>query len=334
MIPKQSKLLLLFFSKENPLWKEIIRKTVTQKEISKTSGISQSTISNWRKGSDAAVAHVRHDLGVFKSNLQKRNWPSKEQKAKIVATIDRFLDQLTANDPDVRVYDVAVETLSMTMQQCQKILDEIIYERFTLFPMLSYNSERAANDYFLKYGGSYVLWTRRIDKRDSGETALWLKSPMQVRYPLRVGAQHFIRCKLNAPIFSTEPGQETYWEYDGFLRTRDSKLFWIFEKRENLGSDFFHAITEEGRIYQSSDGGDPRLTMSGTYLTTGQDAARSIEHTDVLLQRLSLPRSGKEKDEDIARWMHSGAAILDPRREETQAEFQRVEQLWREFAGL
>jgi DNA-directed RNA polymerase specialized sigma subunit len=74
--PKQSKLLLLFFSKENPLWKDIIRKkTVTQKEISKNTGISQSTISNW-KGSAADIAHVRHDLGVFKSNLQKRNWPS------------------------------------------------------------------------------------------------------------------------------------------------------------------------------------------------------------------------------------------------------------------
>jgi hypothetical protein len=233
----------------------------------------------------------------------------------------------------MRVYDVAINTLSMTTEQYQKILDEIIYERSTLFPMLSYNSERVANDYFGKYGGYYILWVRRIDKRDSRETPLWLKSPMQVRYPLRVGAQHFIRCKLNAPIFSTEQGQSTYWEYDGFLRTRANKVFWIFEKRENLGSDFFYAITEEGRIFQSSDGGEPRLTMSGAYLTTGQDAARSIEHTDVLVQRLSLSQSGIDKDEKLAHWMHSGAAILDPGCEETQAEFQRVEQLWREFVG-
>ena len=94
-----------------------------------------------------------------------------------------------------------------------------------------------------------------------------------------------IRCKLNAPMLTSDPQGITHWEYDGFLRTRNNKVFWMFEKREAMGSDFFFFITDQGRGY--GEGDQERLTLSGTYLTTGQDPGRSIVTSDVVLRRLS-----------------------------------------------
>ena len=328
MIPKRSKLLLLFFSKDNPLWKQLVSKsTVTQKEISQASGVSQSTISNWRKGGGADIGVLEHEFATLRTKIEGSRNQSKQQMLEIV---NRFWKELTEGPLEVPVYDIAASTLSMTMEDVQKTLDQIIYERFTMFPMLSYNSEETAKAYVLKYGGSYTLWARRADNRDCKKpTPVWLKCPLRVRYALRLGSQHVIRCKLNAPRFFTEAGERKYWEYDGFLRTRGDKVFWMFEKRENLGSDFFHAITGEGRVHEAVDGNGVRLTMAGTYLTTGQDDSRSIERDDVLVQRYSLPPTAA--DAEIRHWMHTGAQILDAEQEETREEFERVEELWRQF---
>jgi hypothetical protein len=328
MLPKQSKLLLLFFSKENPLWRQLVpHGSITQRVISAESGVSQSTISNWRKGASANLVLLGHEFNALRTRIERRHRAS-EIREKLLTAVNGFWHQLTTDSLDVPVYDVA-EKLSMSMEQTQRILDEIIYTRFTLFPMLSYNSEKTANSYALKYGGSYTLWARRVDRRGSEAGPVWLKCPLRVRYALRLGSQHVIRCKLNAPRFSIQPGERKYWEYDGFLRTRGNKVFWMFEKREDLGSDFFFAITTEGRIHEADNQEGPRLTMAGTYLTTGQDDTVSIECSDVLIQRLSLPHS--EQDNDIRNWMHNRAQILDPRQDATRGEFDRVEQLWRGF---
>jgi hypothetical protein len=128
----------------------------------------------------------------------------------------------------------------------------------------------------------YHLWREAIDRSalsphlktdvlsrldlciHKGVHILILTIPPQQTVSLLDG--YIIRCKLNAPILATEVNQPRYWEYDGFLRTRGSKIFWTFEKREALGSDFFYFITE-GRICGGND--NARLTLSGTYLTTG-----------------------------------------------------------------
>jgi hypothetical protein len=330
MILKQSKLLLLFFSQANPLWKQFLSKgSVTQKDISLVSGVSQSTLSNWRKGGAADMGVLETEFAKFRSKIESSRNQNKQQ---MLDMLTRFWQQLTESPSDASVYDIAASTLSMTLEDVQKTLDQIIYERFTLFPMLPYSNEETAKAYVSKYGGCYTLWVRRVDKRDPNNLRqVWLKCPLRVRYMLRLGGQHVIRCKFNGPRFSTEPGERNFWEYDGFLRTRDSKVFWMFEKRENLGSDFFHAITGEGRVHEAVDGKGVRLTMAGTYLTTGQDIARSIEHDDVLIQRYSLAPTAPEPD--IKHWMHNGAQILDPAVEETRQEFGRVEELWQEFAS-
>jgi transcriptional regulator with XRE-family HTH domain len=320
---------LLFFSKENPLWTAFFGRSVTQKAIAERTRISQSTLSNWRKGGGASMTHIAGELLRLKTDIQEKRNLNADIKRRFFNAIDGLLSECQASTPTLSVYDFAKEILSMRMEECQKILDEIIYERSTLFPTITYTNETTATSYFAKYGGSYALWIRRRQFRDSGPGYLWIQSPLRVRYVLRLGNSFLIRCKLNAPIFASESGQAAHWEYDGFLRTRDSKVFWMFEKRENLGSDFFYCITNEGRILQ--DGADRRFTLAGTYLTTGQDEVRSIEHSDVLLQRRSLPNS--EPDEDIAKWMHEGFDILDPSDPEKHDAFRHVEELWETFTS-
>jgi hypothetical protein len=329
MIPRQTKILLLFFSKENPLWTAFFGRSVTQRAIAERTSISQSTLSNWRKGGGAHTPHIAGELLRLKGEVQdKRNLPA-DTKKRFTHAIDCLLSECENPSPTSIVYDFARDILSMPMEKCQKVLDEIIYQRSTLFPTISYSSEGTATSYFGKYGGSYALWVRRRQLRDSGPAHLWLQCPLRVRYVLKLGNSYVLRCKLNAPILAAESGQRDHWEYDGFLRTRDNKVFWMFEKRENLGSDFFYCITNEGRIHH--DGDDRRFMLAGTYLTTGQDEARSIEHSDVLLQRRSLPNS--EPDEEIAKWMHKGFDILDPLDPQKQEAFAHVEALWESFTS-
>jgi hypothetical protein len=67
VIPKQSKLLLLFFSKDNPLWKQFGGGRVTQKRIAEISGVSQSTISNWRKGGSADIGALGNEFHALRT---------------------------------------------------------------------------------------------------------------------------------------------------------------------------------------------------------------------------------------------------------------------------
>jgi hypothetical protein len=108
----------------------------------------------------------------------------------------------------------------------------------------------------------------------------------------------------------------------------------MFEKRIILGSDFFYFIT--GKPFDYTIRRRSRKTLVGTYLSTGQDAARSIVADRVILQRLSirdiereLPPVGTsllaEQSDDaqkIRRWMshapmcvRSGDADYDYARE-------------------
>jgi hypothetical protein len=92
-----------------------------------------------------------------------------------------------------------------------------------------------------------------------------------------------IRCKLNAPRLN----HSKHWEYDGFMIAKDQRIFWIFERRNDVSGDYFNFITRATELFfRCYD--DPRatdLTLSGTYLSVGQDDARSIVTDRILLQR-------------------------------------------------
>jgi transcriptional regulator with XRE-family HTH domain len=332
MITKQSKLLFLFFSRENRLFEKLLSKSPTQSEISAKTGLNQSTLSNWRRGGEIDRRTV---LKAFDFLKRKINTDAPEQhRRELLYTLDRFIDvyvSVGAQHSNLRIYDIATDILGMNIEQCQKIIDEVIYDKHTIFPGICYDSATEASTAFEVLGGNYHLWVRR---QLVGE-AIWLKCPLRARYVLNLKNGTVLRCKLNAPVIHRDEFRiVTHWEYDGFCRERDNRVYWMFEKRIILGSDFFYFIT--GKPFDYTIRRRSRKTLVGTYLSTGQDAARSIVADRVILQRLSirdiereLPPVGTsllaEQSDDaqkIRRWMshapmcvRSGDADYDYARE-------------------
>jgi hypothetical protein len=286
MITKQSKLLFLFFSRENPLLEKIFAQIPTQLKISDATGINQSTLSNWRRGGEIDSNTVKRSFNTLLSYITTE--VSEEKRSELLNAVRRFMDvyaSVSAQHSDLRVYDIATDVLGMSIEQCQKIIDEVIYDKLTIFPSICYEGAEASQT-FADFGGNYHLWVcRKIP-----DEIIWLRCPLRVRYILSLKNSrnsNVIRCKLNAPkIYSDELRIVKYWEYDGFLRTRGDKVFWMFERREMLGSDFFYCITDSGRSLR--DGGKERKILVGTYLSTDQDAARTIVADRMILERLSI----------------------------------------------
>jgi hypothetical protein len=218
--------------------------------------------------------------------------------------------------PENPLYD-SVAILRMPVDECQNIIDEAIYERLPLFPEMFYDTvyggvnaaEDAARDYN-DYKGLYDSWIKR-DK-------VWLRSPLRVRYPLKLRHGVIIRAKLNIPMIEREEGSpQTYWEYDGFLAVKghNRRLFWTFEQRNQRNNDYMYFITDFGRQIQSANG--HHLTMAGVYLTTGQDEHRSIVTSDIVMRR--IPGTDVNAME---RLMHETAGVVDK-----AAEIKEVEDL-------
>jgi hypothetical protein len=335
-----SKLTLLFFSPANPLWEELVenepkpgdpvssrKHTITQQKVAKVADISQSTLGNWKKGGAINLEHLGKAFETVIEKVKDAKLP-KERKGQLIRAIQGIQAECLDERSSTPVYDVARDQLSIQMEDCQKILDEIIYDTFTLFPSLSYDNKSAVDENWEKYRGLYHLYVRRQN--------LWLKSPLRVRYVVRSGIRDLIRCKLNAPKLRREPGALLpYMEYDGFLRTSEDNVYWKFEKRDAVSADFADFITDEGKLYRANGDRAVRI-LSGRYLTVGQDALHSIEQGDVIIEGV-LPEqlagddyqeklSRAEIDAVIARWMHRTAGVLDE--DKTPEEWARVNQLW------
>lgn len=319
-LSRLSKYLFLFFSTDNPLWKELIAPPITQQKIAEETHVSQSTLSNWKRGASINLTHLEIAIIKLKTKISGRHLPDERIRA-TTDVINKFWTQ--CSDPELRdpVYTVAKETFSMTIPQCQKIIDEIVYENYTIFPSLSYSNKDLADEIFRRFSGIYFLYVRR--------NGLWLKCPLRVRYVLALGTRYLIRCKLNAPVIG-QPKNTS--EYDGFLRgSLDENAFWKFEKRDDrLGADFFDFITQP-----RGDRGGRVRTLVGAYLTTGQDTLRSIEHDDmlvrgVLIDDLKTDKDASKDDEEIiADWMHNAAMELS--KDATEEEWNEVNRLWRDY---
>jgi hypothetical protein len=314
MFSTQTKMLILFLSDDNPLWSITLVHPPSVGKIAAYLGVGLGTIENWKSGKnvnedtiDAAFSRIlaRIDdppLGLKNRRSEKaENSPDicvnlDENKKKRARTIvDGFYSvykSLGSRTDDLpakpRVYDVAANTLNMTMGQGQRIIDEVIYDRFSMFPNICYESFDDAEASLKRFRGTYCLWARRNGR--------WLQSKMRVRYVVSIKSRSAIRCKLNIPVIRTEPYRIPYWEYDGFLRTYENKVFWMFEKRELEGVDFFYLITCKGDVYGRNN--EARFTLAGKYLTTGQDAQKSIVTDDVLLQRIPSQDAGQNQQTD------------------------------------
>jgi hypothetical protein len=330
MFSKVAKLVLLFFSPDNPLWKDLVDSLpITQQKIAAVAGISQSTLGNWKKGGPINLPHLQEALAALIKKVKDKNIEVETRADNLIARIETFQLQCSDSNLSASVYEVAEQTLSLSMDECQQILDEIIYDSFTLYPSLSYDTRIAADQDFNTYGGLYHVYVRRRHSR-------WLKCPLRVRYVVKAGTRYAIRCKLNAPVLRREPNAPRRFEYDGFLKpiTKKKRLAWKFEKRDALDADFFDVITNEGDLYGDEE--SAVRILSGAYLTTGQDALYNIEHSDVIMKQLLLEQlvsqdystmTKAEIAKIIADWMHQTSCVLD----ENSEEWHDVNALWNAY---
>ena len=333
MFSTQTKMLILFLSDDNPLWSITLVHPPSVGKIAAYLGVGLGTIENWKSGKnvnpdtvDAAFSKILSRIENPPLSLKNRRSEKADNSPNICVDIDdskkarartlvegfySVYKSLSIRSSDLqakpRVYDIAADTLNLTMGQGQRIIDEVIYDRFSMFPNICYDLSDDAEASLKRFRGTYHLWARRDGR--------WLQSKMRVRYVVGIKSRFAIRCKLNVPVIRNEPYRIPYWEYDGFLRTYENKVFWMFEKRELEGVDFFYLITCKGDVYGRND--EARFTLSGKYLTTGQDAQKSIVTDDVLFQRIpsrdasmDQPANGSEEE------MHTGITAVEGKDED------------------
>jgi hypothetical protein len=338
----QTKALILFLSDDNPLWATVLVHPPSVGKIAAYMDVGIGTIENWRSGKsvtertvDAAfneiIKHIENPPTKLKSKRAQKGEKSpsvclpldddKKEKARRIAqgfhsVFKSFYNKSISDDARPSVYEIAVKILAMTVGQAQKIIDEVIYDRFTIFPYMCYESAGDAGASLKRFAGIYKMWVRRDGR--------WLQCKLKVRYVIALKSRSAIRCKLNFPITRPEPYAIPYWEYDGFLRIYNNKVFWTFEKRELEGVDFFYFISCRGDVYGSHT--DGLFTMAGKYLTVGQNT-HNIAMDDVILQRIPA-QNLKGGVDDSEEEMHSDVGEI-----KNDVESRTIDQLLQDFSA-
>lgn len=314
MFTTGTKFLILFLSDGNPLWKTVMTQPLSIGKLASYMNVSTGTIENWKSGRnvheakfEAALDRILVNIktppvGLPNKRITKRDAPAicleLDEKAKAEATelvkrfragysgLDASSSELTAKP---HVYAFAKEVFNMSVEQGQRIIDEVIYDRFSLLPNICYKSRAEAEAAFRRFGGTYLLWARREGR--------WLQAKVRVRYVVDIRSRTAVRCKMNAPVINPLPYSFPHWEYDGFLTVCENKVCWVFEQREAEGLDFFYVMTCRGNVFGRGD--DAKFTLAGKYLTAGQDKKRSIVSDDVLFQRIFPAEIAEDKTADM-----------------------------------
>jgi hypothetical protein len=282
-LPKQNKLMLIYVSVKNPIWSILLtREEFSQPNIIKLVNLSHSTIPNWQKGSVISTRKVEEVFSITKNLIYKKLGDS-EEACRLIDNVEKF--RISYFSCNITVYESA-QILDISINDCQIIVDEAIYDRLPVFSGLFYDfhsrgQDQATSDYN-RYQGLYYLFVRRTYPGKPKYSA-WLRCPLRVRYTIKIRDGLAIRCKLNIPKMEKDASDPiNHWEYDGFLSIKIDKIFWMFEKRDSNRRDYFYFITCSGSSF------DRALMMSGIYLTTGQDTEQSIAYGDILLRRIYI----------------------------------------------
>ena len=295
-LPKKNKIMILFLSPKNEWWKTILKanREPPAEDIAGVSGVPATTQHYWKLGRQIEDDTVGNALDNIERTVKKEQY-APGVRERILKDLAAFHDLYFSREHSEHLYTTA-RRFGMEISTAQQIIDNIIYDRWPVFPSLLYPADQAGREQirqrFEAYGGAYRMWMRRGQE--------WLLCGLRVRYVLKIRRGLAIRCKLNVPIINREPGYPPYWEYDGFLRVLSNKVFWMFEKRNyNHRGDYIHFITDIGEVLEE------RMTFVGTYLTTGQDTQQTIVSSDVMLRRLREVEVAKMEEE-----MHSLASIV------------------------
>jgi len=313
ILQHKTMMMLLFISTENPMWDTLIGGKISEKSITDYIGITRATTASWKRGGvigqfkgepvdDRIFKTVRSKLDRVKQDGTGRPGSDKAEKM-----FQQFV-RIYGNHRQHRIYD-AGKALDVGATRCQIIIDTAIYDREPIFRELYYDlkitehQRNRAGDFAI-YKGVYYLWVLRIR---TPSDRIWLRCTMRVRYLLKIRDGYVIRCKLNAPIISTR--DRSYWEYDGFIVVRTSKVFWKFERRQldRSETDYFYFISCAGQNYPSTTSDGECLTLSGEYLTVDQVSPNKIVTGGVVLQKLNVDLDDEESVTDI---MHLNPKVL------------------------
>jgi hypothetical protein len=326
----EARMMLLFASAGNPLWKDLISGDITENKIADYLGIVRMTLTNWKK-TESLGRKPAELFGTVKDHIREAAKPayvqrgssraglSNETAERALAKVDEF-HGLFRSSRYPHIYEAA-NVLGIGVKDCQQIIDHSHYTQLPLFPRMYYLSRSECEKHFKLYAGLYHVWVKRY----RAAATFWFRCPMEVRYVLKMKAGHVIRCKLNFPMIERR-GNLRYWEYDGFIAITDINIFWMFERRpELISSDYFQFITDLGFNYSSKEELGETLTMTGRYLTTDQNAARTITNGEVIIQKLDADRTDEAQ---VGKIMHGDAAVFDrsPEREELDRFLRELEQ--------
>jgi hypothetical protein len=313
LLSRQNKMMLLFISSDNPLFRRILALTGGSPrepgvaDMERILKVSHQTLPNWRAGGGIDPDHaLERFTRVLRYIDEHAKDAPKDEVADIKRRIERYRNAFADGTMEV---DDAAELLGMTVTESHRIVDETINARWPLFPAMYYGtsdeSTMEAKADLAAYGGVYLAWVYR--------KPLWLQCSMRVSYLIPVGDGQALRCKMNFPIIAPQSHEKReaadhgqthpHWEYDGFLSVREQRLFLAFEKRRRKRNDYFYLITCPGKVI------DRHQTMSGTYLTTGQDAAQSVVTGEVVLKRF-FAMDGDENSDDRRALMENSPAVI------------------------
>lgn len=289
-LSKQRKLMLLYLSEKNPLWRRIrlfetgrhVRK-IDGKDIQEMAGVNHETIKNWRLGKEMRASRgeqvfsdtLKH-LELCAEHVRARGHMDDVEHAELQDTVKACAKAFGGDDIDL--YEIGM-TLGLSVLTCQRVLDAVIYGSKPLLRSVYLPpapKETRARDYAQieaeKYIGVYLLWAQ-VD-------GVWMQCPMSIRYLQEVREGRFLRCKMNVPVMG-QPGTEgtAYLQYDGFAVASEKTLFCTFERRQHGCVDLFYVVTDV-----PDNLGVEAITLGGTYLT-------SIAKGNVLIRRTSKEMS-------------------------------------------
>jgi hypothetical protein len=293
---KEQKLMLLFVSKNNPIWQSLLGQEPTQKEITQITGAVASKVSKWRSGEAVSDLVADRVFNATTNYLKSSSYPS---ASSVIRKIDRFQKAFRAKAPMIE----AAAILGLSTEAAQRAIDHIIYDELPLFSKIyegaGGDGMARASEVVAQYGGTYRCYLER-----GNETLI---CALRVRYALQIGNGWAVRCKLNLPKTAhwRSDDEPEIWEYDGFLARRERNLFWTFEKRAESRSDFLYFITaaehRDGRCQQ----------VAGTYLTTNQSPEPGITTGNIYIDRTDLKNA-----KDIAKFMRTTPNITSRERQQ------------------
>lgn len=301
---RRNQKMLLFVDTTNPLWDSLldtslhdVNATRIEKLLKRNDGvktrkaISATLLYNWRHGENISPQSADHIFQFTVLAIEESD-QSEDAKKELIERVEKF-KKIYRNDK-VTLYD-AGNALGMTIKQCRIIMDDIRNSHKPLFYKI-YHDPVALAEYLNRYLGFYHVLVKREN--------VWLRCLLHVRYPLKIQEGSAIRCKLNIPRTDGQNVKPTYWQYDGFLAARPSRVFWMFEKRHYDKHDYFHFITDTGETI------DENFVLSGTYLTTGPGPRQKIFHDDVLMKRVEV--GDIHKIEELMKTAPGPGIISDP----------------------